>query len=1201
MLPTQLPAPGQRSSTAPLHGSSDAPLLAALAARARPLLVLTENAWQAQRLLQEIPFFAPQLRIHLLPDWETLPWDHFSPHQDLVSERLATLCQIARGDFDIALVPVTTALYRFAPVEYITANTFYFRQGAKLGPDALRLQLTLAGYNAVTQVVAPGEYSFRGGLIDLYPMGSPMPYRIDLFDDVIDSIRSFDIDSQRSIMKVPEVRLLPAREFPMDETARTAFRQRFRERFEGDPSRSQVYKDVSKGIPTAGIEYFLPLFFDKTALLTDYLPQNTTLCLRPGINEAIDEFWADTRGRHAMVRGDLANPVLPPQELFLTEDAFFGAIKGFARVDLAVVTAAVADAPSENDKNINKNNNLQKPHSIPSPALGRDKGTLEATQRVGVRVGEYGLPSPLPSPRDMRGEGEKQQVATAPLPPLNVERRADDPLHRLRTFSETFSGRVLTLAETLGRRETMLEYFREYGLKPEQAADWHAFNTADARFMLGVAPLQAGYIDVAANVAVITENELYASQVRQRAARDAKRTSPEGMLRDLSEVKVGDPVVHEQHGIGRYLGLQTMDLGEGPTEFLTLEYANDAKLYVPVSSLHLISRYSGAAADQAPLHQLGSGQWDKAKRKAAKQVRDTAAELLALYAQRAAREGYAFKLKPHDYEAFAEGFPFEETADQAAAIKATIEDLKSSKPMDRLVCGDVGFGKTEVALRAAFVAVADGKQVAVLVPTTLLAEQHFNTFSDRFADWPVKVAELSRFRSAKETADALKGLAEGRIDIAVGTHKLVSKDVKFKNLGLVIIDEEHRFGVRQKEQLKALRAEVDVLTLTATPIPRTLAMSLEGLRDFSVIATAPQRRLAIKTFVSRYAKSLIREAVLRELKRGGQVYFLHNDIDTIRNVEEELTRLLPEARVRIAHGQMRERELELAMRDFYQGRFNVLLCTTIIETGIDIPTANTIIINRADRFGLAQLHQLRGRVGRSHHQAYAYLLLPDEGNITPAAKKRLEAIQAMEELGSGFFLAMHDLEIRGAGEVLGDSQSGEMQEVGFNLYCAMLDAAVKSLKAGREPDLEAPLGVTTEINLHAPALLPEDYCHDVHERLVLYKRLANCDGEDQLQLLQEELIDRFGELPEATRTLLDCHRLRLLGKPLGIARIDASDAVINLQFVPNPPIEPIRIISLIQKKKNYKLAGQDRLRVETTTPDLKSRVTEIRRIFAELG
>ena len=1152
MPPFQLPVPGQRTSTALLHGSSDAPALAALAARARPLLVLTESAWQAQRLLQEIPFFAPQLRVHMLPDWETLPYDHFSPHHDLVSERLATLCQMVRGDFDIALVPVTTALYRMAPVDFITANTFYFRQGAKLGAEALRHQLTLAGYNHVTQVVAPGEYSFRGGLIDLYPMGSPLPYRIDLFDETIDSIRSFDVDSQRSIMKVPEVRLLPAREFPMDEAARTAFRQRFRERFEGDPSRSQVYKDVSKGIPTAGIEYFLPVFFDSTALVTDYLPKNTTVCLRPGITEAIDEFWADTRGRHAIVRGDLANPVLPPQELFLTEEAFFGAIKPFPRIDLAAIAPAMAGSPAAELEFNNKNNDLL-------------------------------------------------NSATSPLPPLHVERRADDPLHRLRGFADSYPGRILILAEALGRRETMLEYFAEYGLKPTQVTDWAQFNASSEHFMLGVAPLSNGFIDTVAQIALITENELYASQVRQRAARDAKRTSPEGMLRDLSEVKVGDPVVHETHGIGRYLGLLSMDLGEGSTEFLTLEYANADKLYVPVSSLHLISRYSGASPEQAPLHQLGSGQWDKAKRKAAAQVRDTAAELLAIYAQRAAREGYAFNLNPHDYEAFSEGFLFEETADQAAAIIATIEDLKSTKPMDRLVCGDVGFGKTEVALRAAFVAVADGKQVAVLVPTTLLAEQHFNTFSDRFADWPVKIAEFSRFRTAKETSEALVGLDEGRVDIAIGTHKLVSKDVKFKNLGLVIIDEEHRFGVRQKEQFKAMRAEVDVLTLTATPIPRTLAMSLEGLRDFSVIATAPQRRLAIKTFVARYAKSLIREAVLRELKRGGQVYFLHNDIDTIANVEEELTRLLPEARVRIAHGQMRERELELAMRDFYQGRFNILLCTTIIETGIDIPTANTIIINRADRFGLAQLHQLRGRVGRSHHQAYAYMLLPDEGNITSNAKKRLEAIQAMEELGSGFYLAMHDLEIRGAGEVLGESQSGEMHEIGFNLYCAMLDSAVKSLKAGKEPDLNAPLGVTTEINLHTPALLPSDYCHDVHERLVLYKRLANCDNDDQLQLLQEELIDRFGPLPDATRALIDCHRLRILGKPLGIARIDASENTIQLHFVPNPPIEPIKIIKLIQSKKNYKLAGQDRLRIDIKTPDLKTRVTEIRRVFTELG
>ena len=718
--------------------------------------------------------------------------------------------------------------------------------------------------------------------------------------------------------------------------------------------------------------------------------------------------------------------------------------------------------------------------------------------------------------------------------------------------------------------------------------------------MLGVVPLAAGFVMDQRGFAVITENELYASQVRTRREREGRKASSEGMLRDLSEVKVGDPVVHLQHGIGRYLGLQNFDFGEGTTEFLTLEYTRGDKLYVPVSQLHLLSRYSGAPAETAPRHDLGSGQWDKSKKKAAAQVRDTAAELLNLYAQRAMREGHAFKLQQHDYEAFSDAFPFEETPDQKAAITATLNDLQQGKPMDRLICGDVGFGKTEVALRAAFVAVNEGKQVAVLVPTTLLAEQHFNTFSDRFADWPVKIAELSRFRSQKQVAETLVALAEGKVDIVIGTHKLLQQDIKLKNLGLVIIDEEHRFGVRQKEKLKALRAEVDVLTLTATPIPRTLGMALEGLRDFSVIATAPQRRLAIKTFVARHSKGLIREAILRELKRGGQIYFLHNEVDTIAQVEESLARLVPEARIRIAHGQMRERELEIAMRDFYQQRFNILLCTTIIETGIDIPTANTIIINRADKFGLAQLHQLRGRVGRSHHQAYAYLLLPDEGSITSQAKKRLEAIQQMEELGSGFFLAMHDLEIRGAGEVLGDSQSGEMQEVGFNLYCAMLDTAVKSLKQGLEPDLSAPLGVTTEINLHAPALLPDGYCNDIHERLVIYKRLANCETGAELDAMHEELIDRFGLLPPHAKTLLESHRLRVLGKPLGIARIDASESGVQLQFIPNPPIDAARVMQLIHKNKHYKLAGPDRLKVSADLHEVAERVTKVKQIFSEL-
>jgi len=1149
-----IPAAAQRTHTAPLYGSSDALAIAKLATRAKPLLVITENA-HAQRLLEEITFFDPALKVHLLPDWETLPYDHFSPHHDLVSERLATLYQMMHAQFDVAIVAVTTALYRLPPVEYLAGHTFFFKQGTKLEGAELRRQLTLAGYAHVTQVVAPGEYSFRGGLIDLFPMGSAVPYRIDLFDDEIESIRSFDVDTQRSIYKVNEVRLLPAREFPMDEAAQTRFRRQFRERFEGDPSKSRIYKDVSKGIPTAGIEYYLPLFFESTATLTDYLPAGATVCTYAGLDRSIQAFWTDTNGRYATLRGDRANPVLPPQELFLAADQFFGAIKRYPKVELEPAAT---------------------PHPNPLPQGGREH-------------------TPSPSTGEGGDAGETQ-----PLPPLAVERRADDPLHKLRQFLERFGGRALLLAESPGRRETMQDYFAEHGLKPTPAASYAEFVGSSAKVMLSVAPLHAGFVLPEDGLAIITENELYAAQVRQRTQREAKRATNEYMLRDLSEVKVGDPVVHEQHGIGRYVGLQSMDLGEGETEFLTLEYAGGDKLYVPVSNLFLISRYSGAAPEQAPLHTLGSGQWEKAKKKAAAQVRDTAAELLHLYAQRAARKGHAFELRQHDYEAFAETFPFEETPDQANAINATLEDLKSGKPMDRLVCGDVGFGKTEVALRAAFVAVADGKQVVVLVPTTLLAEQHFNTFSDRFADWPVKIVELSRFRSSQETTDALKGLAEGRIDIAIGTHKLLQADIKLKNLGLVIIDEEHRFGVRQKERLKALRAEVDVLTLTATPIPRTLAMSLEGLRDFSVIATAPQRRLAIKTFVSRFSRPLIREAVLRELKRGGQVYFLHNDIDTIGQMEESLAKLLPEARIRVAHGQMRERELELAMRDFYQQRFNVLLCTTIIETGIDVPTANTIIMNRADRFGLAQLHQLRGRVGRSHHQAYAYLLLPEEGNVTATAKKRLEAIQMMEELGSGFFLAMHDLEIRGAGEVLGESQSGEMQEVGFNLYCSMLDAAVKSLKAGKEPDLTAPLGITTEINLHVPALLPADYVTDVHERLVLYKRLANCDDEDALDLLREELVDRFGPLPEQARALVDSHRLRILGKALGIARVDATDAAVQLQFVPNPPIEPIKVLKLVQSRRNYRLAGPDRIRIEGTLPDVSARVSAIKQAFSEL-
>jgi transcription-repair coupling factor (superfamily II helicase) len=1027
----------------------------------------------------------------------------------------------------------------------------------------------------VQQVLTPGEYCVRGGIIDLFAMGSVLPYRIDLFDDEIETIATFDVDTQRTLYPVPEIRLLPAREFPLDEKGQATFRQNFRERFEGDPARSRIYKDVSKGIAPSGIEYYLPLFFEKTATLFDYLPKHATLCLHHNVDEAIAQFGKDAASRYNLLRGDPQRPLLETKELFLDAEQFFIRVKEFARLDIV-------------------------PSPQPSPTSGRGSENSPLPQ-----AGEgNSIPLALEG-RGARGEGSGSPknltpCPTVPLPNIAVDRRAENPLHSFQSFLNGYSGRVLLLADSLGRREIMSGYLQEYGIKPVLCENYAAFLASSEKFMLATALVQNGFALSDTHLAVVTESELYAAQARSRSVRAAKKSNIEHMLRDLSELKVGDPVVHEQHGIARYQGLVNLDLGEGENEFLLLEYAGNDKLYVPVAQLHVISRYSGGAAESAPLHKLGNGAWDKAKRRAMQQVRDTAAELLNIYAQRATRKGHAFKLTHHDYDAFAEGFGFEETPDQAAAIEAVLQDLQSGKPMDRLICGDVGFGKTEVALRAAFVAVMDGKQVAVLVPTTLLAEQHYQNFSTRFADWPIKVAELSRFRSAKEVTQSLKELAEGKLDIIIGTHKLIQKDVKFHNLGLVIMDEEHRFGVQQKERLKALRAEVDVLTLTATPIPRTLAMSLEGLRDFSVIATAPQRRLSIKTFVSNNSQGIIREAVLRELKRGGQVYFLHNEVDTIANQLEKLEALLPEARIRVAHGQMGERDLEAVMRDFHHQRFNVLLCTTIIETGIDVPTANTIIMNRADRFGLAQLHQLRGRVGRSHHQAYAYLLVDSLESVTAQAKKRLEAIQAMEQLGSGFYLAMHDLEIRGAGEVLGESQSGEMQEIGFSLYNDMLNAAIASLRQGHEPDMAHPLGVTTEINLHAPALLPDDYCGDIHQRLVIYKRLASCSTQQDLDEMHQELIDRFGLLPEPAQTLLDSHRLRILAKPLGISKVDASSEAISIQFVPNPPIDPMKIITLIQSKRHIKMSGQDKLRIEIKHEDLPQRVAAIKQFFGEL-
>ena len=1285
-----IPKPREKSRWLNLSQGSLPLALARYLPHKRLKVVLTQDAEQALRLQTAWRFFRPHDTAVFLPDWETLPYERFSPHQDLVSERLSALWQIKSGTADVLFVPVATAMQKLPPVPFLAGRTFWLKTGQTLDIGRLKTDLVDAGYNHVSHVVAAGEFAVRGGIVDLFPMGSEMPYRIDLFDDEIDSIKTFDTETQRTISPVSEIRLLPAHEFPTDSEAQKIFRSRFREEVDGNPNDAAVYKAVSNGHFGAGVEYYLPLFFEnELETLFDYIGEDALFVSLGDVHAEANRFWSDVKSRYAMAQGDETYPPLLPQHLYLSADVFAGRLKNYGQV--------------------------------------------------------------LP---DVSGKEHT-------LPDLAVNRQSDEPLQALKDFQTTFEGRILLCAESLGRRETMLGFLQQNGLKAKPVSDWQGFLSAHEPLMITVAPLAYGFklggpqspnqqqptptsegegktvtaqtefsaaitsplpsplpqereqnaaavsddlktesslhpvenslhgqiqqqpspspvgegwgegkavadqtesstaatnplpsplpqereqnsaavsddlktesslhpvekslhgqtrqqpapspvgegwgeskaVAAQSAIAVITESDLYQYVARSRVHNRRKKHAAvsDGLLRDLAEINIGDPVVHEEHGIGRYMGLVTMDLGGETNEMMLLEYAGEAQLYVPVSQLHLISRYSGQAHENVALHKLGSGAWNKAKRKAAEKARDTAAELLNLYAQRAAQSGHKFEINELDYQAFADGFGYEETEDQAAAIAAVIKDLTQAKPMDRLVCGDVGFGKTEVALRAAFVAVMGGKQVAVLAPTTLLVEQHAQNFADRFADFPVKVASLSRFNNSKATKAALEGMADGTVDIVIGTHKLVQDDIKFKNLGLVIIDEEHRFGVRQKEQLKRLRANVDILTMTATPIPRTLSMALEGLRDFSLITTAPSRRLAVKTFVKPFSEGSVREAVLRELKRGGQVFFLHNEVDTIENMRERLETLLPEARIGVAHGQLRERELEQVMRDFLQQRFNVLLCSTIIETGIDIPNANTIIINRADKFGLAQLHQLRGRVGRSHHQAYAYLLTPEY--ITKDAEKRLDAIAAADELGAGFTLAMQDLEIRGAGEILGEGQSGEMIQVGFTLYTEMLKQAVRDLKKGRQPDLDAPLGITTEIKLHSPALLPESYCPDIHERLVLYKRLAVCETVQQINAIHEELVDRFGLPEQPVKTLIESHHLRLAAKELGIDAIDATSEAVTITFGKHHQIDPTEIILLIQTDKKYRLAGADKLRFTAQMEDVEMRIKTVKSVLKTL-
>lgn len=1133
---------GDKRLAGQLYGSA-AGLLLAQAARQHdgPLLVITDDMASAQRLESEIRFYLGRDKLPILhfPDWETLPYDSFSPHQDIISERLQTLQQLPDFQRGILLVPVATIMQRIAPPSFLAGHRLQLKTGDIFDIESWRLRLEKSGYRNVSQVVEHGEFAVRGAIVDLFPMGSKRPFRIDLFDDEIDTLRTFDPETQRSIDEISQIDLLPAREFPVNDDSIKLFRQQFRDAFDGDPQRSLIYREVTDGNMPGGIEFYLPLFFEETACLTDYLPDNTLLVNSNDTAHAAETYWAEIQERYRQHRVDPERPLLSPADVFVPVDDLFARFKRWQRLQC-------------------QNFELEK------------------------------------------AAGQHNYASVMPLQ-LTLNSRQDKPCEALESFLLSFSGRTLIAAESAGRRETLLDLLRKNQLQPKPVEDWDAFLADSATLCITVAPMERGLYSPSLKLAVIAETQLFGQQVMQRRRRSRKKRDSDAIIRNLAELTIGDAVVHEDHGVGRYLGLQTLDVGDVEAEYVTLEYAKGDKLYVPVASLELISRYSGAAPELAPLHQLGTTQWEKARRRAAEKARDVAAELLDIYAKRAANKKQPMSAPDEQYAAFAAAFPFEPTPDQQDAIDAVLVDMQSDTPMDRLVCGDVGFGKTEVAMRAAFMAVQSGKQVLVLVPTTLLAQQHYENFKDRFADWPVKVEVLSRFRSKKQLDTVKSAITDGTADIIIGTHKLLQQDIQPKRLGLFILDEEHRFGVTQKEQLKKYRTHIDVLTLTATPIPRTLNMSISGIRDLSIIATAPARRLAIKTFVLQWNADKVREGMLREIKRGGQVYYLHNKVEDIDRVARELESLMPEARIGIAHGQMRERELEQVMLDFYHQRFNVLVCTTIIETGIDVPSANTIFIDRADKLGLAQLYQIRGRVGRSHHRAYAYLITPPQNAMTPDAVKRLEAIESIEDLGAGFTLATHDMEIRGAGELLGDEQSGQMQEIGFGLYNELLERAVKALKSGQTPSIDSIDRHMVEIDLHVPALIPADYLPDVHNRLVLYKRIAAATDKDALHELQVEMVDRFGLLPDQVKTLFAVHEMRIKAKAIGIRKIDVYDQGGRLIFDQQPNIEPIKIIELIQKQPaRFKLDGQDKLKFSGDMPDADSRIMALDNLLEDL-
>ena len=1118
-----------------LCGSAPALAIAEAAAHNPGLsLVVVRDTPHLLKLQEALRFYAdPSLKIHTFPDWEILPYDWFAPHEDIISERLETLYSLGSAARGLLLVAVPTLLHRLPPQTFIQRYSLVLNVGQSLNLDQFRQQLEHTGYRCVTEVREHGEFAVRGALIDLFPMGSPHPYRIDLLDEEIESLRIFNPENQRTVERTNQVKLIPGREFPLDPESINQFRLSYRKEFEGDPNQSVLYREISQGLPPAGTESYLPLFFDSTATLFDYLPAQTLVLHSGGLIEAARLFCAQIQDRYEQRRHDTTRPLLKPERLFLSAEELLERITCFPQVELQ--------------------------HESPASCA---------------------------------------HPVSKPLPELLIQSKAKDGFKNLIDFIHTEPGRICIVAESMGRREYLLEMLRPQGLNPKVCSGWHEFVAGTEPLTITVAPLDQGLWLSLAGILVIAEAQLFGERAHRQTARRATTHAAEQIIHTLSDLAPGAPVVHLEHGIGRYLGLNIIVLEQQPAEFVTLEYLGGDKLYVPVSSLHLITRYSGAAPENAPLHKLGSDQWQKAKRRAAERVRDVAAELLEVYARRAALAGHAYQTSDQDYQEFASCFPFEETPDQQAAIDQVLADMRSTQPMDRVICGDVGFGKTEVAMRAAFIAVQDGFQVAVLVPTTLLAQQHYQNFRDRFADWPVQIDVISRFRTPREMETLKQRAAAGQIDIIIGTHRLLQKDMSFKNLGLVVLDEEHRFGVQQKERLKMLRAQVDVLTLTATPIPRTLNMALAGLRDLSIISTPPQGRVAIKTFVGEWSNELIKEAIWRELQRGGQVYFLHNEVKTIEQIAQKVALLVPEAQWRIAHGQMRERDLEQVMLDFYHRRFNLLICTTIIESGIDISTANTIIINRADHLGLAQLHQLRGRVGRSHHRAYAYLIVPERRAMTPEAGRRLDALATLEELGSGFMLASHDLEIRGAGELLGEEQSGEIHEIGFSLYSELLERAVESLKQGRSSEVDLLLESGSEVDLGIPALIEADYLPDIHARLILYKRIANAANDDQLRELQIEMIDRFGLLPPHAKTLFRVTSIKLMAAKLGIKKITANNQGFRLWFGAHPNIDLLKVIQLVQADPQvYKFEGQDKLRVNQPFADVSARIAALEKLL----